>query len=144
MLSQPAPFPYAGSDALYGDRPVRIIRVEADGRRLITGAGRPQLCKTVDVAELTDAAMPADPVAAWLADRVDRDAAYTRFTTLHDDFAAYCARRGIQRADVLPPIVFGRRLHALTGAAAVRRRLPGSVAAARCLPLALRTLANAA
>ncbi|MBM3928412.1 MAG: hypothetical protein FJ335_08150 [Sphingomonadales bacterium] len=144
MLSQHAPFPYAGSTALYGDRQVRIIRVEADGRRLITGNGKPQLCKTVDISELTDAAIPADPVKAWFDDRVVSGTAFTSVVDLHDDFAAYSARRGIARADILAPIVFGRRLHALTGTVAVRRRLPQSIAATRCLPLSLRTLANAA
>ena len=146
MLAHATPFPFAGSQALYGDRHVRIQRVEADGRRLIIGTGRPQLCKTVEVEELADAAQPADPIASWLGERVDRDTpgALAAFVDLYDDFAAFCGLRGIAAADIVPPIVFGRRIHYATGAKTTIRRLPDRPNAARCLPFRLLDKADAA
>jgi hypothetical protein len=69
MLKAPADFPYPGSEALLGDKRVRIIGELADGRRLISAKG---ITRTVEVDQLSDASLPDQPMDRWYAERVIR------------------------------------------------------------------------
>lgn len=88
----------------------------------------------------THAPPPADAVARWLDERVDRETpeALAAFVDLYDDFTDFCALRGIAGDAVPAPIVFGRRIHEVTGAKTTIRRLPYRQHPARCLPFRLR------
>lgn len=92
MLSTSTPFPQAGADALVGGKLGRIIRVNADGSRFVTGPG---LAVTVPLAELSDPHALGTGLDEWIAERLDRTPGnHTSLPALHDDYLGWCRDLG--------------------------------------------------
>jgi len=144
MLKAPADFPYPGSEALLGERRVRIIRVEPDGRRLVQGIGRPLLTRTVELAQLSDASLPDQPMDRWYAERataLEGDACPTPTEDLYRDFVTFARARGVEEFQTPSRMAFGHFLN-LNGHGAIVRKVDGR--AQRCVSLQLLPLQVAA
>lgn len=141
MLKSIAEFPYAGSEALLGDRRVRINRVEPDGRRFVTGKG---VARTVDLDQLSDASLPDQPMDRWYAERaatLEGDACPTPTEDLYRDFLTFCRARLVEEFQTPTRMAFGHFLN-LKGHGATVRKVDGK--AQRCVDLMLRPMAEAA
>lgn len=141
MLKAPAEFPWPGSEALFGDRRVRINRVEPDGRRFVTGKG---VARTVDLDQLSDASLPDDPMGRWYAERavaIDGDACPTPTEDLYRDFLTFCRARRVEEYQTPSRMAFGHFLN-LKGHGATVRKVDGRNH--RCVDLMLRPIAEAA
>jgi hypothetical protein len=141
MLKTPADFPYPGSEALLGDKRVRIIGELADGRRLVSAKG---ITRTVDLDQLSDGSLPDQPMDRWYAERVIRiggETLPTPTSDLYADFVIFSRARTV--ADNLMPTrhAFGHFL-ALKGYASTVRKV-GRIPE-RCVDLQLLPLQAAA
>lgn len=144
MLKASADFPYPGSEALLGDRRVKIIRTERDGRRLVQGIGRPQLTRTVELDQLSDASLPDDPLGRWYGERVTRsvgDQLPTPTADLYRDFAGFLRARGVDDTRMPTRHAFAHFLSLKGHTTTVRRVDAGNH---RCVDLQLLPLLVAA
>ena len=141
MLKVSADFPYPGSEALLGDKRVRIIGELADGRRLVSAKG---ITRTVELAQLSDASLPDQPMDRWYAERatgLEGDACPTPTEDLYRDFVTFARARGVEEFQTPSRMAFGHFLN-LKGHGATVRKVDGR--AQRCVDLQLLPLQVAA
>lgn len=144
MLKAPAEFPFPGSEAFLDgntDRKVRIVSILPNDLRLVSGKG---VCTHAALARLSDASLPDDPLGRWYAERAEAisgEQLPTPTDDLYRDFTVFARARGV--VDVRMPTrhAFGHFL-SLQGHATEIRKVDGRNH--RCVPLALRQMAEAA